>query len=580
MNSQNSKTNTGQVIIINVLLFFAISVAIMFGIVGPTISTYLTTKSFLSSKQSFLLANSSVEEAIYRMRNDFEFSDNKTVNLSQGSANIIVSNTADGKQIDVSSQSDGFVRNLKILAITGVGANFNYGIQVGNGGFYLSNNAKVIGNVYANGSITGSNGSIITGSAIAAASAPEQVDQSNEISGTPSHQVTFAVSGTPDIAQSFTSGTTSYVGKISFYIKRTNSPSDAIVRIHSDNAGQIGNILGTGNLIASQVTNNYGWVDIVFPSGISVTENSKYWITVDSTVQNNRSYTIGAQDAYSKGKSKIGTYNSSWSDISPSGLDIGFRVFVGTNDSIISGVIVGDSPAGDAWADTVSNSVVSGTIYCNTGTGNNKNCDTSRSNPDTLSMPLSQANIDQFISEAESGTIISGNYVASSTTYLGPAVIEGDLLVDGTLILTGTLYVKGNITTGNNSIIRLDAGYSNFSGVILSSGTVSLSNNVQFEGSGQSNSYVLLLSTSDCPYGGGCNGASAIDVSNNVGTVILSAQDGKISFSNNAGAKSATAKMIYLNQNVTITYDSGLADLNFSSGPSGGWNISSWQEVE
>jgi len=38
--------------------------------------------------------------------------------------------------------------------------------------------------------------------------------------------------------------------------------------------------------------------------------------------------------------------------------------------------------------------------------------------------------------------------------------------------------------------------------------------------------------------------------------------------------------MIDLNNNVIITYDSGLADLNFSSGPSGGWNISSWQEVE
>ncbi|KKT91018.1 MAG: hypothetical protein UW93_C0014G0001, partial [Parcubacteria group bacterium GW2011_GWC1_45_13] len=44
-------------------------------------------------------------------------------------------------------------------------------------------------------------------------------------------------------------------------------------------------------------------------------------------------------------------------------------------------------------------------------------------------------------------------------------------------------------------------------------------------------------------------------------------------------AKEATAYGIILNNEAIITYESGLANVNFYSGPSGGWNIESWAEV-
>lgn len=40
---------------------------------------------------------------------------------------------------------------------------FNFGMQVGNGGFVMENNAVIIGNVYSNGNIIGSNGATISG---------------------------------------------------------------------------------------------------------------------------------------------------------------------------------------------------------------------------------------------------------------------------------------------------------------------------------------------------------------------------------------------------------------------------------
>ena len=67
---------------------------------------------------------------------------------------------------------------------------------------------------------------------------------------------------------------------------------------------------------------------------------------------------------------------------------------------------------------------------------------------------------------------------------------------------------------------------------------------------------------------------------NNAGAVIINAQKGSVRFSNNSGAKEAVANKLELENNATITYESGLADVNFSSGPSGGWDIISWKEIE
>jgi len=570
----------GAIIILNTLLFFTISLVIIFAVASPIVSAYQTTKSIIYSKETFLLANSATEEALYRLRNDFDLSNSESVYLTQGEAEISVTNTLDGKNIEINSVSGDFERNINVSVISGVGANFNYGVQVGNGGFVMENNSKVIGNVYANGSILGNGGtkSIITGSAVAAANIPETIDQENGVSGSPSVEINFPVTGKDDFAQSFTAGTSSEMSKVSFYMKKRSNPSNATVRIHSNNSGNPGTVLGTTTLNSSNVTTNYGWVSVVFPSPISITKNSKYWITIETSSNTSKYFTIAGYNAYLGGETKIGTYNSSWSDTAPSGIDAAFRTFIGFNDSIISGVGVGQSGVGDAWANTISSSNVQGTIYCKSGFGNNKTCNTSKDNPETLPMPLSQANIDQFISEAEGGGIIAGDLITTGVTYLGPKKITGNLNVSGSLILTGTVYVEGNIVFNNNASASLSPSYGSFSGVLMSKSFVNLNNNVNFYGSGVSGSYVMLLSTSSCP--SGCGGNNAINVSNNVGTVILNAQNGTVNFSNNAGAKSVTAKTVHLNENVSIVYDSGLVNINFSSGPSGGWNISSWQEVE
>lgn len=84
----------------------------------------------------------------------------------------------------------------------------------------------------------------------------------------------------------------------------------------------------------------------------------------------------------------------------------------------------------------------------------------------------------------------------------------------------------------------------------------------------------MLLSDKNAP------AEEVITVDNNALGVIYYAPQGRIRFSNNAGAKEATAYGITLDNNAVITYESGLANARFTSGPGGSFSVKSWREIE
>jgi len=71
-----------------------------------------------------------------------------------------------------------------------------------------------------------------------------------------------------------------------------------------------------------------------------------------------------------------------------------------------------------------------------------------------------------------------------------------------------------------------------------------------------------------------------ITVDNGSEGVIYYSTRGRIKFSNTATAKEATGYGITLDNTAVITYESGLANVNFSSGPSGSFSIEEWRETE
>ncbi len=235
----------------------------------------------------------------------------------------------------------------------------------------------------------------------------------------------------------------------------------------------------------------------------------------------------------------------------------------------------------NAHAHTVTNSSVAGTIYCQSGSGNNKACNTSEADPLPEDLPLSDDTIDGWEADATAGGTTSGNVTISTPTSMGPRKINGDLTINSTLTLLNTVYVTGNVTiTGT---VKLDSSYGSTSGIIIADGYIIINNGVVFQDSGTTGSYILLLSNSACDssmYSSPCNGHNAIEVSNNSSLSIINAQQGTVYFSNNAGVKEAVGNKIELKNNVEVSYGSGLINVNFTSGPAGSWALDSWAESE
>jgi hypothetical protein len=261
-----------------------------------------------------------------------------------------------------------------------------------------------------------------------------------------------------------------------------------------------------------------------------------------------------------------------------------------TGDAIVAGstgamsnIRVGYGGTGDAYAHTVTDSTVTGTIYCQTGSGNNKACNTSLTDPAEQDLPITDAEITKWKSDAALGGTTNGDVTIAANTSLGPKKIVGNLTLNNnvTLTLTGTIYVTGNINL--TGIVKLNSSYGATSGIILSDGYIIINNNVVFQDSGTAGSYILLLSDSTCDISitvSPCFGHSAIEVSNNSSISIVNAQKGTVYFSNNASVKESVGNKIELKNNVGITYGSGIINVGFTSGPSGSWVLDGWQESQ
>ena len=563
---------------IYLFFFTAASLSLITGIVGPAGVMSRVSTQTVNSKESYYASESGIEDVVYRLKNGMDTSSTETLTVGSSSATTTVTDlTGSTKRVSSVGDKNNLNRKIEVDVETSDGVAFNYGIQVGQGGFVLSNNSGVVGNVYSNGNITGSSGAYITGSAYAANSPSLSADQSNNSPSTPTNNITFSDSSSnQDIAQSFTVSAEAPLNKIDLYIKKVGSPSNITLRVTTDNSSKPSTTtLSSATLSASLVTTSYGWVSTTFSSGVLLTPGTTYWIVLDASTGNStKNYVIGGNNTYAGGSGKIGQYSGTWNNTSPSGLDLYFVLYTGGTNSSISNVTVGAS-GGDVNAYTATGVTANGNLYCKSGSGNNKSCNTSQALPSSTGFPISDGQITEWKNAASDGGTYNGNYTINSTSAsLGPIKINGNLTVtnNGVLTVTGTIWVTGTISFSNNATVKLSSGYGSSSGMIISDGAQTLSNNVVFQGSGTSGSYIMTLSTS--------SSSSAISISNNARAVIAYAPNGTIAFSNNAGAKEAVAKTISLGNNAVITYDSGLASVDFISGPSGSWAISSWNEVE
>jgi len=590
INKKFKKSEKGAAVMTSVLIVIAVSSALLSSLVFTTVKNAELVKNEENATRSYYAAESGVEDSIYRIKAGKIYSYSNSLSVGNSTANISIVENSNVSTITVNGDTNNSIKKIETtLTLSAAGADFFYGVQVGEGGLTMGNNAEVIGNIYSNGSMYGLSGATITGDAVVAGSLNQDTSAKSTVCNT-DNAVGQALA-TSDYAQSFSPTASGILSKLSIYIKKVGNPNSVNIKIANDVSGNPDiTSIAQGTLDKNLVTTSYGWVDVVLDSPVSLSSSNKYWIIIDTSPSSTK-YWVWCSDSNNGYGNGVGKYAHNWTEGPWTQItgDLNFKVYFGSGAGTIDGVIVD----GDAYGNTITNSKVCGDAYYQNIDASSLSFLNSPSTPCTVitngtaypanpdptpaAMPISQGNIDQWKLDAQAGGTISGSYSVGNES-LGPVYITGDMsIINGaSLTVTGTIYVAGNITIDNNATIGCDSGYAATSCIIVTDGEVSVSNNSIFSGSGQSGSYLLLLTTSNCD-GSSC---VAIDVNNNSSGVIFYASNGEIKLHNGANVTQATAYKLDVDNNAVVNYEMGLASASFSSGPSAGWAISNWKEVK
>jgi hypothetical protein len=183
----------------------------------------------------------------------------------------------------------------------------------------------------------------------------------------------------------------------------------------------------------------------------------------------------------------------------------------------------------------------------------------------------------------------SGNTCTiTSGRSLGPIKVPFDLFIktsNGVVTITGPVWVTGNITTQTGPTIQMSSSLGSQNAAIiadnpsdqLGSSIITLGQSTNFLGSGAPNSFVFMISQNRSAETGGAT--PAITMKQGASALVGYASHGEIDLSQSVNLKELTGYKISLSQSASVTYDTGLPNLLFEAGPSGGYNIIDWAEI-
>lgn len=200
-------------------------------------------------------------------------------------------------------------------------------------------------------------------------------------------------------------------------------------------------------------------------------------------------------------------------------------------------------------------------------------------------LPISDEQIAEWESEAAAGGVAAcpdGSYdITSGTADLGPVKIPCDLVVSNNAVVTvhGHVWVAGDILIQNSAIVKMSPalGAENVSIIAdnpanrLTSSKISVKNTATFRDSGTPGSFVFLISQNNSAEMGGDE--EAFTLTNSASALVAYAAHGLLPLENTISLKEATAYKIRLKNSANVTYDSGLPNAAFKTGPGGSWGF-------
>lgn len=166
---KNKNYQSGQAVLVSVLFLTIVSVVVTTGLVKPAVASLSNANKFVGSRAAYYTAEAGVEDVIYRLKNGLETPTSGSVGINGGNVNFVITDDGQDKIIEAVGVVDNLYRKITTsLSVGGSGAAFNYGIQVGEGGFIMENSSQIIGSLYANGPVYGYNSAVIRGDVVSA----------------------------------------------------------------------------------------------------------------------------------------------------------------------------------------------------------------------------------------------------------------------------------------------------------------------------------------------------------------------------------------------------------------------------
>ncbi len=577
---------SGQIFILALIVLTLVTVSTI-AIISGSLTFFQNSKYTLEAIQALNLAEAGIDKAVATLNaSGGSYSGEEETFLGVGSYSVSVSSKDAGTKIITAT---GYIpnkskpkvkRTVKIQASTGLGVAFVYGIQVGEGGLELGNSNKVIGSIYSNGNVIGNNSNEITGDVWVAGGLQPTPDQQTDCQEESCSDFMFGKNdggeNRLDIAQSFKPITSNTLNKISLKLKKFGNPTNFAVRILKDDNGKPdkSQVLTSGILYSSLVSNSYGWTDVTFSSSPNLNSGSTYWVMVD-TSSNSTNYWFWQNDflqSYTRGSP---AWSPNWQASNPmwnnfSG-DLSFKTYM---DGVTTKLSGGNNfeVGGDVHANTIENIEIEGDAYYQVISDSNVDGISypGSADPPPKVFPISEANILDWKQQAENAGVSSGD-ISTCISTLGPGKIVGNVTFNNNcnIIVKSPVFIEGNLILNNSNTLTLSPEFGATSGVIVVDGTIDFGNSNKLLGTGQGSSLLMALST----YDSRANGVSAIRVNNSGNSGVLYADKGIIEPGNSNSFKELTAWKIRLMNSTTITYETGLSSVLFSSGPTGSISV-------
>jgi len=173
-------------------------------------------------------------------------------------------------------------------------------------------------------------------------------------------------------------------------------------------------------------------------------------------------------------------------------------------------------------------------------------------------------------SDAEAGgTITCPCTFDSGVNPMNTAKYVGDLTIQNTaqmVIYSGPIWVTGNVIVKNTSSIKLDDSFGSLGTYLIADGKVSTDNSGAFiPTNANPKGYILVVTTSTL--------SDAITIQNTGVNAIFYALSGGALLQNQADVTSLVANSLLIQNNATLTYDTGLAGAQFTNSPGGAWVV-------